>query len=156
MTEEQIFDELMVAKIIAAAESTGSVVQRGAWGPELGADGPIPADGPCCAVGAGCLYRPLSRAEIRATMHAANHRRVFGPALLAVVHGVSLAYGQGISEGFEVRGCATHIETFWYRPSDHPDYIRGVTVGLVVAEYVYGTGSSDADAETPSSPEVPA
>lgn len=114
MTDEQAFDEELIAKIIAAAESRGVKVKPGnRWGFGANASAgvtykPCDPQGPVCAIGAGLLY-----ADVVATGYG-NWCEDF-----ATTHGVSRDYARGVSAGFEEFDAAGYDE-------------RGVAVGEAV------------------------
>lgn len=123
MTKEQEFDERLVAKIIAAAESSGALIRPAPSRHEMRFGVGVKnehyvADGPVCAIGAGVLYRGVSQSlDLPDEDFMKMHR-------------VSYAYVCGVSDGFE---CDSGTIEYIYRGG--ADYARGVAVGEAVRAY---------------------
>lgn len=130
LTKPQLKDEQVLAAIIAGGVSSGRKVmpalRRGCasdngFGVRLG-DEP---QGPCCAVGAGVLYGGYTEVHCPRTV-------------FADVHGVSIYYASGVSDGFEDIGLYEHT----LRDKGDGalrDYERGLAVGQAVYDYFHGS-----------------
>lgn len=118
MTKEQRFDELLVAKIIAAAESSGAMVESGhmSFG-VYSNDGQFKPDGPVCAIGAGVLYRSVNIKKYPMVSDA-----------FAAIHRVNRTYACGVSDGFE--GAYGSVDGNHY--VDNANHARGYAVGEAV------------------------
>ncbi len=113
MTDEQAFDEQVIAKILCGSHRTPAVRLRpGEWGVSYLSETDIQRVGPVCAVGAGILYVGLDGRR-----SPAGH--------FADEFGVSMLYVRGVSDGFDSEYCPL--------PSE-PDYLRGYAVGAAVRD----------------------
>lgn len=136
-TKEQAKDEEVLACIIAGAEASGrkmdtSFDERAAIdGADCGSGlgfGEIP-DGPCCAVGAGIIFAGLPINDQTA------------PETFAGIHGVSVAYANGVSDGFEALTGSGGDSGHLYEDgndmtnTDADSYERGYAVGVAAFYY---------------------
>ena len=123
-SELDLRDERILAEIIAWAEGHPNTVRprTGQW-LQL-RDGQVDPDGPCCAVGAGLLYRGIDAREYLASSS--------GTEIFARKYGVSEAFAQGVDNGFEDR------TLFGSNRTD--DYARGLSVGIAAREWAESMG----------------
>lgn len=138
-------DEQVLAAIIAGGESSGRKVLPSEFAdrPYKGHNGfgVLPCSnqqGPCCAVGAGVLYGGATE--------TLSPRDAF-----AQIHGVSMEYASGVSDGFENDNLYKHVLN-GKGDDAQAEYDRGVAVGEAVWDYFYGSedGTTDiAPAECP-------
>lgn len=124
-TREQRRDEHILASIIAAANVLPRKViphntHDGVAGSLAGFVSSYP-DGPCCAVGAGALYKGMDPRINNAIEY------------FAAKYGVSRAYAEGVSSGFENR----EHELNYYYAYRSPAFWRGLQVGRAAFEALH-------------------
>lgn len=128
---QRLKDEIVLAAIIAGGESSGRKVAPSVGQRPIRTNagfGVLPGDyvyGPCCAVGAGVLYGGIAEAP--------NPRAAF-----ANIHGVSVEYASGVSDGFENDGLYKFVLND-KGDAARRDYDRGIAVGEAVWDYFYGS-----------------
>lgn len=126
-TKEQLQDEMILAAIIAGGMASGrevlpSLSYRGTRDNEnvYGVDADDDPQGPCCAVGAGVLFHGVLVVDEPIES-------------FAKMHGVSIDYAIGVSDGFEADRSYDHR-------GETDDYDRGVSVGNAAFEFFTETG----------------